>query len=80
MKWTNKSIIGLAISAFILTGLLAVTSVNTFGQEREEKPNTKLAKQAKITRNAAYCFIHLIFATVKARLLKCRLTRKPENS
>lgn len=53
MKFRNTSIIGLAVSAFIFIGILTGASVNIFGQEREEKPNPKLAKQAKITMEQA---------------------------
>ena len=49
MKLKNTRIAGFVLSAFFLTGILAVASTNTFGQEREEKQDSNLAKQAKIT-------------------------------
>ena len=49
MKLKNIRIAGFVLSAFFLTGLFAVASTNTFGQEQEEKQDANLAKQAKIT-------------------------------
>ncbi len=49
MKLKNTRIAGFVLSAFFLTGLFAVASTNAFGQEKEEKQDANLAKQAKIT-------------------------------
>lgn len=49
MKLKNTRIAGFVLSVFFLTGLFAVASTNAFGQEKEEKQDAKLAKQAKIT-------------------------------
>ena len=53
MKLKNTRIAGFVLSAFFLTGLFAVASTNTFGQGSEEKQDSKLAKQAKITMTQA---------------------------
>lgn len=53
MKLKNTRIAGFVLSAFFLTGLFAVASTNTFGQEKEEKQDAKLAKKAKITMEQA---------------------------
>ncbi len=44
---------GLVLTIMLFTALFTVASVNTFGQEKEDKPNPKLAKQAKITMEQA---------------------------
>src|SRR4051794_20165032 len=49
MNLKNTSITGFVLSAFLLTGLFTVASVNVFGQEKEYKPNPKYVKQTKIT-------------------------------
>ncbi|MCY7374377.1 MAG: hypothetical protein LH472_00170 [Pyrinomonadaceae bacterium] len=49
MKLKKTRIAGFVLSAFFLTGIFAVASTNAFGQEKEEKQDAKLAKQAKIT-------------------------------
>ena len=53
MKLKNTRIAGFVLTAFFLTGLFAVASTNAFGQEKEEKQDAKLAKQAKITMTQA---------------------------
>lgn len=49
MKSKNKTIIGMAISFLFLVGIFAVSSLSVSAQEKEEKQDAKLAKQAKIT-------------------------------
>jgi len=48
MKLKNKSIVGM-MSFLFLAGIFAFTSINVSAQEKQEKVNSKLAKQAKIT-------------------------------
>ena len=49
MKSKNKTIVGAGVSALFLIAIFAVGSFNVAAQEKEEKQNAKLAKQAKIT-------------------------------
>lgn len=49
MKRLHEKIKKFVLPLLLLTGLCAATSINAFGQEKENKPNPKLAKQAKIT-------------------------------
>lgn len=49
MKLKNKSIVGGTISFLFLVGIFAFASTNVSAQEKGEKVNPKLAKQAKIT-------------------------------
>lgn len=49
MKLKNKSIVGAAMSLLFVIGLFAFASTNVAAQEKGEKQDPKLAKQAKIT-------------------------------
>lgn len=53
MKLKNKSIVGAAISFLFLVGVFAVSSVNVSAQEKEEKQDANLARQAKISMTQA---------------------------
>lgn len=53
MRSRNKTIVGTAISFLFLVGVFAVGSINVSAQEKEEKQDAKLAKQAKITMEQA---------------------------
>ena len=53
MKSKNKTIVGVGASALFLIAIFAVGSINVSAQEKEEKQNAKLAKQAKITLEKA---------------------------
>ncbi len=55
MKSKSKTIIGKTISFLFLIGIFAVGSINVSAQEneKEEKQDAKLAKQAKITMEQA---------------------------
>ena len=53
MKLQNTKITNFVLSLFLLTGLCAAASTVAFGQQTGEKPNPKLAKQAKITMDEA---------------------------
>lgn len=48
MKLKNKSIVG-TMSFLFLAGIFAFASMNVSAQEKQQKTNPKLAKQAKIT-------------------------------
>ncbi len=58
MKLKNTPVAGFVLSAFFLTGLFAVASTNAFGQEKEEKQDKNLARQAKITMARARVIAH----------------------
>ncbi len=53
MKVNNKSISKLTFLSLVFLGVMAASSVDASAQEREEKPNAKLAKKAKITLEQA---------------------------
>jgi membrane-associated HD superfamily phosphohydrolase len=50
MKINYKS---MALLSFMFFGIMVVTTTNITAQKREEKPNAKLAKKAKITLEKA---------------------------
>jgi lipopolysaccharide export LptBFGC system permease protein LptF len=56
MKLKNKSIVGAAMSLLFVIGLFAFASINVSAQE--EKQDSKLAKQAKITMAQARQIAH----------------------
>lgn len=49
MKANRKSFFGITLSAFLAAGFVVLSSTGVFAQEKEEKSNAKLARQAKIT-------------------------------
>jgi hypothetical protein len=49
MKSKNKLAAKLTFSALLLAGIIGLSSTNLFAQEKGEKTNPKLARQAKIT-------------------------------
>lgn len=53
MKFKANSKGGILLPALFLTAFLAFTSTDIFAQEKEDKPNPKLAKQAKISMEKA---------------------------
>ena len=53
MKLKNKSIVGAAISFLFLVGVFAVSSINVSAQEKGEKQDANLARQAKISMTQA---------------------------
>ncbi len=53
MKLSMNTLTKLTFSLAILVGIVVVTSTTTLAQEKEEKTNAKLEKQAKITLEAA---------------------------
>ena len=53
MQSKNKTIVGAGVSALFLVAIFVVGSFNVAAQEKEEKQNAKLAKQAKITMTQA---------------------------
>ncbi|MGH9949947.1 MAG: PepSY domain-containing protein [Pyrinomonadaceae bacterium] len=53
MKLRTNILVKFIFSMAVAAGIFFVSSVTTFGQEMEEKPDAKLAKQAKITMEAA---------------------------
>lgn len=53
MKSKKNSVVRLALAALMLAGIGGLSSTDTFAQEKEEKANPKLARQAKITLDAA---------------------------
>lgn len=53
MNNNNRVIVKFACWSFILIGFFAVSAAKICAQETEEKPDTKLAKQAKVTMAAA---------------------------
>lgn len=53
MKFTKQNLISSVLSALMLAGLVSLSSTNLFAQEKSEKPNSKLARKAKITMEQA---------------------------
>lgn len=53
MKLKNKSIVGAAMSFLFLVGVFAVGSINVSAQEKGEKQDANLARQAKISMTQA---------------------------
>ncbi len=53
MKLNTNTLTKITFSLALLAGIVVVSSTTTFAQEKEEKSNAKLAKQAKITMEAA---------------------------
>ncbi len=53
MKLNTNTLTKITFSLALLAGIVVVSSTTTLAQEKEEKSNAKLAKQAKITMEAA---------------------------
>lgn len=53
MTSKSKTIVETTLSFLFLVGIFAVGAINVSAQEKEEKQDTKLAKQAKITMEQA---------------------------
>ncbi len=49
MKLKRNSIVNFAAAVFFAAGLCAAASMSVSAQEKEDKPNPKLVRQAKIT-------------------------------